>query len=187
VISPHRGEPPTNERSFRVEPARPEHVRQIHGLIRGLADYERLTHLCVATERDLAEALFGTPPAAEALIVTLAGDSTVATAFALFFHTYSTFLGRRTLWLEDLFVVPEHRGLGIGRALLHALARLAVERGCGRFEWAVLDWNGPAIRFYNSLGASVLPDWRIARMTGEPLVRLATASPQHAGGNGGEL
>jgi GNAT superfamily N-acetyltransferase len=91
----------------------------------------------------------------------------------LFFHTYSTFLGRRSLWLEDLFVVPEHRGAGLGRALLHTLAGLAVERRCGRFEWAVLDWNAPAIAFYQSLGAAILPDWRIARVTGASLTRMA--------------
>ncbi|HSC99363.1 MAG TPA: GNAT family N-acetyltransferase [Casimicrobiaceae bacterium] len=156
-----------------MHPARPEHVPQLHALVRGLADYERLTHLCVATEQDLEAALFGNPPAAEALVATKSNDSAATTGFALFFHTYSTFLGRRTLWLEDLFVAPAHRGVGIGRALLQALAKLAVERNCGRFEWAVLDWNAPAIAFYQSLGASVLPDWRIARVTGEPLVRLA--------------
>ena len=92
----------------------------------------------------------------------------------MFFHTYSTFLGRRSLWLEDLFVRPEYRRGGLGRQFLHALAALAVERKCGRFEWAVLDWNTPAIQFYESLGASLLPDWRIARVTGDALPRLAT-------------
>ena len=178
--APHPSGNQSNGRSFRIYPARPEHVPQLHALIRGLADYERLTHLCVATECDLREALFGNPPAAEALVATNANDSAAAAGFALFFHTYSTFLGRRTLWLEDLFVAPAHRGVGIGRALLQALARLAVERNCGRFEWAVLDWNTPAIAFYESLGASVLPDWRIARVTGEPLARLA-GSPGRQG------
>jgi len=104
------------------------------------------------------------------------GNSSPAAGFALFFHTYSTFLGRRTLWLEDLFVRPEHRGQGLGGALLRRLARLAVERNCGRFEWAVLDWNAPAIAFYESLGAHVLPDWRIARMTGASLADLANST-----------
>jgi len=180
VNAPHLSAGPSNGRSFRIHPARPEHVPQVHALVRGLADYERLTHLCVATELDLEDALFGNPPAAEALVATKANDSPTAAGFALFFHTYSTFLGRRTLWLEDLFVAPAHRGVGIGRALLQALAKLAVERNCGRFEWAVLDWNTPAIAFYESLGASVLPDWRIARVTGEPLARLA-GSPGRQG------
>jgi GNAT superfamily N-acetyltransferase len=162
-----------NARSFRIHRAQRSDVRDLHALVRSLADYERLAHLCVSTESDLADALFGPHPAAEALIARLDADSQICAGFALFFHTYSTFLGRRSLWLEDLFVRPEHRGAGLGRALLAALARLARERGCGRFEWAVLDWNTPAIRFYESLGASVLPDWRIARVTGDALARLA--------------
>jgi GNAT superfamily N-acetyltransferase len=157
-----------------VVPATPEDVADLHRLIRALADYERLTHLCTSTEADLREALFGAHPVAEALISRLDANSEICIGFALFFHTYSTFLGRRSLWLEDLFVEPAHRGRGAGKALLGALARIARDRGCGRFEWAVLDWNAPAIRFYESLGASVLPDWRIARVTGDALTRLAT-------------
>jgi GNAT superfamily N-acetyltransferase len=107
------------------------------------------------------------------LIAREAGKSAPAVGFALFFHTFSTFTGRRGLWLEDLFVRPAYRGKGLGKALLVALARMARDRGCGRFEWAVLDWNAPAIRFYESLGATVMPDWRIARLTGEELTRLA--------------
>src|SRR6185369_10224641 len=118
---------------------------------RALADYERLSALCTSTEADLDAALFGAQPAAEALIVRLDGRSHECIGFALFFHTYSTFLGRRSLWLEDLFVMPVYRGLGIGRALLVRLAALACERGCGRFEWAVLDWNASAIAFYEGL------------------------------------
>jgi len=186
VNAPQSTSGPSNGRSFLIHPARLEHVPQLHALVRGLADYERLTHLCVATEHDLEEALFGNPPAAEALVATNANDFAAAAGFALFFHTYSTFLGRRTLWLEDLFVAPAHRGLGIGRALLKTLAKLAVERNCGRFEWAVLDWNTPAIAFYESLGASVLPDWRIARVTGEPLVRLAGSCAQQGDSNRAE-
>ena len=163
-----------NDRSFKITPAQASDVPDLQRLIRGLADYERLADICVSTEEDLAAALFGPVPAAEALIARVDGRSEVCAGFALFFHTYSTFLGRRSLWLEDLFVVPEHRGAGLGQRLLAALAALACDRGCGRFEWAVLDWNAPAIRFYESLGAKVLPDWRIARVTGDALRRLAS-------------
>ena len=117
----------------------------------------------MATEADLAEALFGPRPAAEVLIA--CKDGTPA-AFALFFHNFSTFLGRRGLWLEDLFVQPAYRRQGCAQALLRALAGIARDRGCGRFEWAVLDWNASAIEFYQSLGATVLPDWRIVRVVG---------------------
>ena len=168
----------SNERSFRIAIAGPGDVGAIHALIGGLADYEGLAGICVATEHDLAQALFGEYRCAEALIARFDGKSEVAAGFALFFHTYSTFLGRRTLWLEDLFVRQEHRRQGLGRALLRRLAGLAVERNCGRFEWAVLDWNTSAIRFYESLGASLLPDWRIARVTGEALPRLAGAAAE---------
>jgi GNAT superfamily N-acetyltransferase len=168
---------PPGERSFTINAAGPADLPDVHALIAGLADYEGLTAICVATQDDLARALFGERRSAEALIARLDGNSPVAAGFALFFHTYSTFLGRRTLWLEDLFVRPEYRRNGLGRQLLKALAALAVERDCGRFEWAVLDWNVSAIDFYESLGAAVLPDWRIARVTGEALPRLA------AGGN----
>ncbi len=162
-----------NECSFRIAPAGREDVPELLALVRGLAEYERLGDICVSTEDDLAEALFGPHPAAEALIARLESNSQVCIGFALFFHTYSTFAGRRSLWLEDLFVRPEYRGSGVGRRLLVSLAGLARERNCGRFEWAVLDWNELAIRFYESLGATVLPDWRIARVTGEALARLA--------------
>ena len=165
----------TNARSFRIDRAVREDVADLQRLVRALADYERLSHLCTSTEADLEAALFGPQPAAEALIARLDAKSQECAGFALFFHTYSTFLGRRSLWLEDLFVMPAHRHLGIGRTLLVRLAGLARERGCGRFEWAVLDWNAPAIAFYEGLGASVLPDWRIARVTGEALERLAGA------------
>ena len=171
------GRLPLGERSFTISAAGPPDLPDVHALIAGLADYEGLTGICVATQDDLARALFGERCCAEALIARLDGNSPVAAGFALFFHTYSTFLGRRTLWLEDLFVRPEYRRNGLGRQLLQALAALAVERDCGRFEWAVLDWNVSAIDFYESLGAAVLPDWRIARVTGEALPRLA------AGGN----
>ena len=164
-----------NENGFTIAKAATRDVADIHALIRALADYEKLDAACISTAADLDEALFGPHPAAEALIARKIGNSQSAAGFALFFHTFSTFLGRRSLWLEDLFVQPEHRGAGIGRALLTELARIARDRQCGRFEWAVLDWNKSAIRFYEALGAVVLPDWRIARVTGPALERLAAA------------
>jgi GNAT superfamily N-acetyltransferase len=162
-----------NERSIRILPATRADLPDIQALILALAEYERLAHLCVATEAQLAEALFGARPAAEVQIARIDGDEGPAAGFALFCHTFSTFLGRRTLWLEDLYVRPEHRGRGIGKALLRRLATLAVERGCGRFEWAVLDWNAPSIAFYEGLGARLLDDWTICRVTGDALERLA--------------
>ena len=156
--------------AFDIRPARREDVPAIHAMIRALAEYEKLAHLCIATEADLDAALFGPRPAAEALIARKDG---APAAFALFVHNYSTFLGRRGLWLEDLFVVPAHRRQGCANALLRALAGIARERGCGRFEWAVLDWNVSAIDFYRSLGATVLPDWRIVRVVGPSLDALA--------------
>ncbi len=170
----------TSEISFTIEPARPSDVADLHQLIGELADYERLTHLCVSTPADLDAALFGERPVAEALIARLEANSQVAAGFALFFHTYSTFLGRRSLWLEDLFVRPHFRGAGLGRRLLTTLAATAQQRGCGRFEWSVLDWNENAIGFYESLGARVLPDWRIARVTGEALEELAAGGGKKA-------
>lgn len=158
--------------TFRIAPAEPRDVRHVLGMIEALADYEKLRHLCVADETRLATALFGPQPAAE---VALGWQDSEPVAFALFFHNFSTFLARRGLYLEDLFVQPAYRRRGYGRALLVHLARLAVERGCGRFEWAVLDWNASAQGFYESLGATVLPDWRITRLTGRALERLAAA------------
>ena len=144
----------------------------LHRLVVGLARYERLEDQVVSTTDDFDTALFGPDARVEAvLLFEDAVDEPVA--FALFFHNFSTFLGRRGLYLEDLFVEPAHRGRGHGKALLAHLARLAVERGCGRFEWSVLDWNVDAQDFYRSLGATVLPDWRITRVTGDALARLA--------------
>ena len=156
---------------FDIRPARRADVPAIHAMIRALAEYERLTDICVATQMDLERALFGSRSLAEVLVA-CKNDETVA--FALFFHNFSTFLGRAGLWLEDLFVQPEHRGQGCATALLRALAAIAQERNCGRFEWAVLDWNTPAIRFYEKLGATVLPDWRIARVVGGSLAKLGS-------------
>jgi GNAT superfamily N-acetyltransferase len=141
-------------------------------LIRGLAEYEHLTHLVSATEDTLKDALFGSRPGAEAL---LGFEGEVPVGFAVFFHNFSTFLGRRGLWLEDIFVKPEQRRKGYGRALFLHVARIAHERGCGRYEWAALDWNEPAIRFYKSMGAVALDDWTIFRVTGDALARLAAA------------
>ena len=155
---------------FRILPARREDAGAVLAMIRALADYEKLSHLCVATEADLQAALFGPRPAAEVLI---AWKDDVPAAFALFFLNFSTFLGRPGLWLEDLYVRPEWRRQGCAQALLRTLAGIATDRGCGRFEWAVLDWNAPAIEFYRSLGATVLPDWRIVRVVGPALQALA--------------
>ncbi len=141
-------------------------------LIGELAEYERLRHEVVATEDDLRRTLFGERPAAEVVLAEVAGEASPV-GFALFFHNYSTFLGRPGLYLEDLFVRTAWRGRGIGRRMLQHLARIAVERGCGRFEWWVLDWNEPAIRFYRSIGAVPMDEWTVQRVTGEALERLA--------------
>lgn len=159
-----------NTAPVRVRSATPDDVPTVYRMITALAEFEKLTHLVVATEADLADALFGPRPAAEVLLAERDG---VAAGFALFFHNFSTFLGRRGLWLEDIFVLPEHRRHGCAKALLRALAGIAVERGCGRFEWAVLDWNVGAIAFYEELGGTVLPDWRIVRVVGPALDALA--------------
>jgi GNAT superfamily N-acetyltransferase len=145
-------------------------VSVIAELIRGLARYEKLEDQVEMTEELLATALFGERPYAE---VVLAEDGGRPVGFALFFHNFSTFLGRPGIYLEDLFVLPEHRGSGIGRMLLEHLARLAVERGCGRLEWAVLDWNRDAIGFYERLGARPNSEWTVYRLTGEALSALA--------------
>jgi len=155
---------------IRIARAQERDVPLILELIRGLAEYERLADQVVATEAGLRDALFGAEPAAE-VVIAYADDRPAG--FALFFHNFSTFLGRRGLYLEDLFVKPELRRLGVGRRLLTELARIAVERGCGRFEWSVLDWNAPAIEFYKSLGAKPLDDWTTFRMTGDALNALA--------------
>jgi GNAT superfamily N-acetyltransferase len=157
--------------NIRIEPARERDAPVILHLIKGLAEYEKLADQAVASEEDIRASLFGSQPAAE---VALAYEGDRAVGFALFYHNYSTFLGRRGMYLEDLFVVPEYRGRGIGRALLAHVAAIAVERRCGRFEWAVLDWNEPAIGFYRQMGARVLDDWRICRVTGDALVHLAS-------------
>jgi GNAT superfamily N-acetyltransferase len=156
--------------TFEIRTALREDVPVILAQIRALADFEKLTDLCVVTEADICAALFAQKPIVE---VVLGWEGSKSVGFALFFHNFSTFLGRPGLYLEDLYIEPACRGRGYGRALLIHLARLAVDRGCGRFEWSVLDWNAPAIGFYQALGASVLPDWRITRVTGTALANLA--------------
>jgi GNAT superfamily N-acetyltransferase len=168
-----------------IRPATPGDIPRIHALVLELAVYERLQHQAVVTQEQLQASLFGSgSPQAEALVVEVTPADIVG--FALFFHNYSTFLGRRGLYLEDLFVLPQERRKGHGRALLQELARIAIERGCGRFEWSVLAWNEPAIQFYRSLGAEQLEDWRIFRLTGPDLHRLALrpSAPGIAPGDG---
>lgn len=162
------------EARFAIRPAMPADVAEILRLIRELADYEKLSGMAVGTESMLHQALFGARPAAEALVAERGGR---VVGFALYFTTFSTFLCRPGLYLEDLFVEPAHRGFGIGKALLRALAALAVERGCGRLEWRVLDWNEPSIRFYESLGARLLKEWLLVRMTREEFAALGKSGP----------
>ena len=158
--------------SITLRAARPTDVPTILRFIQGLADYEKLTHACVATEAGLSATLFGERKYAEVL---LAFWNETPAGFALFFHNYSTFLAKPGIYLEDLFVEPMFRGKGLGTALLKELARLAVERGCGRLEWSVLNWNEPSINFYKSLGAVAMDEWTGYRVTGEPLSALARA------------
>jgi GNAT superfamily N-acetyltransferase len=158
------------EKQFLIRPALAADVPEILRLIRELAVYEKLEHMAVGTEAALRASLFGSRPAAECLVAERDGG---AVGFALFFTTFSTFLCKPGLYLEDLFVEPAHRGAGIGKGLLRALASAAIERGCGRFEWRVLDWNEPSIRFYESLGAKVMPEWELVRMTGPQIEALA--------------
>jgi hypothetical protein len=145
-------------------------VPAILAFIHGLAEYEKLSDQMVATEDALRRTLFGARPYAEVLIARVDGEPA---GFALFFHNYSTFLARPGIYLEDLFVMPAMRTRGVGKALLRAVASIARERECGRLEWSVLDWNEPAIEFYRRMGAEVMPDWRICRLTGEGIDKLA--------------
>jgi GNAT superfamily N-acetyltransferase len=153
-----------------IRSAAPGDIDVIHGFILALADYERLSHEVRADKAVLARHLFGKHPMAEVLIAELDG---AAVGFALFFHNFSTFEGRPGIYLEDLFVAPEARGHGTGKALLARLAQLVIERDCARLEWAVLDWNKPAIDFYGSLGAQPMDEWTVNRVDGEALVALA--------------
>lgn len=156
-------------RAFVIRMATVQDVPLILAFIRGIAEYEKLTHEVTATEDILRDSLFGEKPAAE-VILGFAGE--VPAAYAVFFPSFSTFLGRPGLYLEDLFVKPEFRGQGLGKVMLAHVARLALERKCGRFEWSVLDWNEPAIGFYKKVGATVMEQWRICRVTGRALETL---------------
>jgi len=162
-----------NDTRVTIRPAGPGDAGTILDFIRELAEYERLAHEVEATRGDIERALGGEPPAVECLLAEAGGEPV---GFALYFHNFSTFTGKRGLYLEDLFVRPPWRGRGIGRQLLARLARTAVERDCARFDWAVLAWNTPAIGFYESLGARQMTDWRTTRLSGEALRKLAADS-----------
>jgi len=159
---------------FTIRPATVSDVPVILELIRALATYERAPDEVTATEKSLTEVLFGEKPAAEVL---LAFENETAVGFAVFFHNFSTWLGRPGLYLEDLFVRPERRGKGYGRALLIHLAKIARDRGCGRMEWAVLGWNEPAIEFYRKLGAKPMDEWTVFRLTRDGIAKLADTAP----------
>lgn len=158
---------------FKLRAAAPADADAIFGLVRALADYEKLADAVSGSAEQLKQHLFGTRPFGEAIVAEV--DATVI-GFALFFYNYSTFLTQPGIYLEDLFVLPDYRGLGIGKALITQVAKRAIEENCGRFEWSVLDWNQPAIDFYQRLGAEVLPDWRICRVTGDRLIQMANDS-----------
>jgi GNAT superfamily N-acetyltransferase len=160
--------------NFAIRPAKAADVPVILELIRALATYERAPNEVTATEDGLNKVLFGEKPAAEVL---LAFENETAVGFAVFFHNFSTWLGRPGLYLEDLFVRPEDRGKGYGRALLIHLAKIARDRGCGRMEWAVLNWNEPAIQFYHKLGAKPMDEWTVFRLTRDGIAKLADAAP----------
>jgi GNAT superfamily N-acetyltransferase len=159
--------------SLIVRSATPEDVPVIHSFIRALAEYEKLSHRFRATEQDLRETLFGDRPYAEVLIAQIAN---VPVGHAIFFHNYSTFLAQPGIYVEDIFVLPEYRGRGAGKALLQAVARLALDRNCGRLEWAVLDWNTPSIEFYRRCGADVMGEWLGCRMSADQMKSFTEGS-----------
>lgn len=159
--------------NLNLRPATPADVLVLFNLIKALAEYEKLSHAVTGNPKALKEHIFGSRPYAEAILAEYTGE---AVGFALFFYNYSTFLTKPGIYLEDLFVLPQYRRKGIGKAMLSYLANLALERGCGRLEWSVLDWNTDAIAFYESMGADVLPDWRICRVTEESLNQLAKSN-----------
>ncbi len=161
---------------FSIRAAEPRDVDGIVALIEALAEFEKLAHLCKASPAALQRHLFGPDRVVEAVVATTLDDDATPIGFALFFRNYSTFLTQPGLYLEDLFVKPEHRDAGLGKALLQHLARVAVERDYGRFDWSVLDWNASAIAFYERMGATVMPDWRLCRMTGDALRAFGAAA-----------
>jgi len=161
---------PASVENLVIRPAQPDDAATLFNLIQALAEYEKLSDQVTGSAEALKEHLFGDRPCIEAIVADYNGKSV---GFALFFTNYSTFLTKPGIYLEDLFVLPDYRGLGIGKALLVRLAQLTLERDCGRLEWSVLDWNQPAIGFYQRMGATVLPDWRICRVTGAAIEQLA--------------
>jgi GNAT superfamily N-acetyltransferase len=161
--------------AFSIRPARPEDAELLVNLVHELAVYEKLEQHALATPDDFRRHLFGPRPAAEAAVAEVGGEPA---GFALWFSTFSTFRGQPGLYLEDIFVKPAYRGRGIGKGLLAAVARRAIERGCGRLEWSVLDWNAPAIGFYRSFGARPMDDWTVYRIDDEPLRLLAELAPE---------
>lgn len=159
--------------SYQLRPAKEQDIPHILGLMRDMAEFEKLTDLFKATETSLHASFFGPHPAAHCLVAHTAANPELPVAYIMWFHNYSSFLDKRGLYLEDVYVKPEHRGNGLGKMVLKHLARLAIELDCGRFEWVVLDWNQNAIDFYKHHGAEILPEWRIVRVTGEAMQRLA--------------
>lgn len=156
---------------FAIRSVTPAEVPELFELIKALAKYERLSHTVTGSAGELKEHLFGDRPYAEAWVAEVGGQ---LVGFALFFYNYSTFITKPGIALEDLFVLPEYRGRGIGKSLMVSLAKLAIARGCGRLEWSVLDWNEPAIAFHRRIGADILPDWRICRVSGDALLELGS-------------
>lgn len=161
---------------YGLRAARPEDIPHIRALMLEMATFEKLTDIFEATESSLRDSLFGDPPAVNCLVAHTLPDPATPVAYIMWFYNYSSFLDRRGLYLEDIYVQPAHRGNGLGSFALRHLARLAVENGCGRFEWVVLDWNQNAIDFHRRHGAEILPEWRIVRLTGDALHTLAHAT-----------
>ncbi len=159
-----------NEQNLTIREATEADIPALLGLIRELAEYEKLTHLVVATEESYKQALFGDQPAAEALMALVDGEPV---GYAIFFQNFSTFLGRPGIYLEDIYVRPDTRGQGIGKKLFCTVARIAHDRNCGRMEWCVLHWNKPSIEFYDALGADSMDDWLLMRLTGDALAKVA--------------
>ncbi len=168
---------------FLIRSAIPTDTANLFALIEALAEYEQLSHQVIGSPMVLEQHLFGPRPYAQALVSVVSDQSSIdkVVGMALYFYNYSTFLTQPGIYLEDLFVLPEYRGQGMGKALLKALAGVAVAQGCGRFEWSVLDWNTPSIEFYEYMGAEVLPDWRICRVTGEALQRMSESAASDVG------